>query len=84
MSRRSDAHDIIVIGGGPGGIAAADAALRRGADTLVVQDGPMGGDCTFTGCVPSKTLIAAAKAGRSGDEALAAARRAVDLSLIHI
>ena len=78
MSRRSDAHDIIVIGGGPGGIAAADAALRRGADTLVVQDGPMGGDCTFTGCVPSKTLIAAAKAGRSGDEALAAARRAVD------
>lgn len=77
MSGRAVEHDVIVIGGGPGGIAAADGALRRGADTLVVQDGPMGGDCTFTGCVPSKTLIAAAARNRSRDEALAAARSAV-------
>lgn len=71
-------HDLIVIGGGPGGIAAADGALRRGAETLIVQDGAMGGDCTFTGCVPSKTLIAAAARGASPDEALAAVRAAVE------
>ncbi len=71
-------HDLLVIGGGPGGIAAVDAGLRRGASTLVVQDGPMGGDCTFTGCVPSKTLIAAAARGRSPHEALAEVRAAID------
>lgn len=70
-------HDLIVIGGGPGGIAATDAALRRGASTLVVQDGPMGGDCTFTGCVPSKTLIAAAAHGTSAADAMARVRDAV-------
>lgn len=78
MSARPVEHDVIVIGGGPGGIAAADGALRRSADTLIVQDGPMGGDCTFTGCVPSKTLIAAAAHNRPKDEALAAARSAVE------
>lgn len=77
MAPSTERHDLIVIGGGPGGIAAVDGALRRGASTLVVQDGPMGGDCTFTGCVPSKTLIAAASHGRSPDEALAAVREAV-------
>ena len=70
-------HDLIVIGGGPGGIASTDAGLRRGASTLLVQDGPVGGDCTFTGCVPSKTLISAAARGRSRDEALAAVRATV-------
>jgi hypothetical protein len=30
---------------------------------VLVADGPIGGDCTFTGCVPSKTLIEAAAAG---------------------
>ncbi len=76
-SRSMERHDLIVIGGGPGGIAAADGALRRGASTLVVQDGPMGGDCTFTGCVPSKTLISAAARGRSREQALAAVRESV-------
>lgn len=69
--------DLVVIGGGAGGIAAADAGLRRGVSVLVVQDGPMGGDCTFTGCVPSKTLIAAAARRSSGPEALGAVRAAV-------
>jgi pyruvate/2-oxoglutarate dehydrogenase complex dihydrolipoamide dehydrogenase (E3) component len=38
-------------------LGAARAAVGRGATTLLVSDGPPGGDCTFTGCVPSKTLI---------------------------
>ena len=69
--------DVIIIGGGAGGMAAVDAALRRGARTLIVQDGPMGGDCTWTGCVPSKALIAAAAQGAAADDAMATARRAV-------
>jgi pyruvate/2-oxoglutarate dehydrogenase complex dihydrolipoamide dehydrogenase (E3) component len=45
---------------------------------LLVNDGPIGGDCTFTGCVPSKTLLAAAAQGASFDEAMARVRATVD------
>jgi pyruvate/2-oxoglutarate dehydrogenase complex dihydrolipoamide dehydrogenase (E3) component len=53
--------DLVVIGGGAAGLGAARAAVRSGARTLLVADGPPGGDCTFTGCVPSKTLIESAR-----------------------
>ena len=39
-------------------MAAARVAIRRGKSVVLVTDGPPGGDCTFTGCVPSKTLLA--------------------------
>ena len=58
-------------------MAAARAAARAGARPLLVQLGPIGGDCTFTGCVPSKTLIETAARGGSFDEARAAIVRAI-------
>lgn len=64
-------HDVVVIGGGAGGLTAAREANRRGARTLLVSDGPLGGDCTHTGCVPSKTLLDAAARGRSFADAMA-------------
>ena len=69
--------DLVVIGGGPGGIAAVDGALRRGASVAMIQDGPIGGDCTWTGCVPSKALIAAASRGTTSREGFDEARRAI-------
>jgi pyruvate/2-oxoglutarate dehydrogenase complex dihydrolipoamide dehydrogenase (E3) component len=71
-------YDVVVIGGGAGGLVAAKEARRRGARVVIVQDGPIGGDCTFTGCIPSKTLLAAAAAGRSFDEAMRAVHAAVE------
>ncbi|MGH9132642.1 MAG: FAD-dependent oxidoreductase, partial [Ilumatobacteraceae bacterium] len=71
-------YDLVVIGGGAGGLVAAREARRRGARVLIVQDGPVGGDCTFTGCVPSKTLLAAAAVGVGFDEAMTRVRRAVE------
>lgn len=56
-------YDLVVVGGGAGGMAAARAAARLKRRVAIVQDGEVGGDCTFTGCVPSKTLIEAAEAG---------------------
>ncbi|MQA17585.1 MAG: FAD-binding protein, partial [Pseudonocardiaceae bacterium] len=55
--------DVIVIGGGTAGLAAATRARRAGLTVVIVSDGPTGGDCTFSGCVPSKTLLHAAASG---------------------
>lgn len=69
--------ELIVIGGGSAGLAAARHGVERGARTLLVNDGPVGGDCTFTGCVPSKTLIEHAARGASFADAMDAVRQAV-------
>lgn len=71
-------RELIVIGGGAGGMAAARAAARAGVRPLLVQLGPIGGDCTFTGCVPSKTILEAAARGESFHAAMLAVRRAVE------
>lgn len=67
-----------MVGGGSGGLGAARAAARRGASTLLVQQGRLGGDCTFTGCVPSKALLSAAARGTSFSDAMTAVGRAVE------
>ena len=72
------AYDLIVIGGGAGGISTVQTAARRGARVLLIQSGPLGGECTFSGCVPSKALIAAAARRDSFPAAMAAVRNAVE------
>lgn len=67
--RRFDA-DLVVIGGGAAGLVAAYVAAAAQAKVVLIAEGPMGGDCLNFGCVPSKALIAAARA--------AAAARAVE------
>ncbi len=54
--------DLVVIGGGSAGLVASRTAARFGADVLLIEDDRLGGDCLWTGCVPSKSLIAAADA----------------------
>jgi len=54
--------DICVIGAGSGGLSVAAGAAQMGADVVLLEKGKMGGDCLNTGCVPSKSLIAAAHA----------------------
>ena len=54
--------DIIVIGGGSGGLSVAAGAAQMGANVVLFENGEMGGDCLNTGCVPSKALLAAGKA----------------------
>ena len=71
-------HDLIVVGGGAAGLGAVRAALWAGAEVALVTDSAPGGDCTFTGCVPSKTLLAAARDGLSFTEAMARVRSTVE------
>ena len=71
-------HDLIVVGGGAAGLGAVRAALWASADVALVTDSAPGGDCTFTGCVPSKTLLAAARDGLGFAEAMARVRATVE------
>ncbi|MBV9407536.1 MAG: FAD-dependent oxidoreductase [Candidatus Eremiobacteraeota bacterium] len=50
--------DLIVVGAGSGGYAAARTARDLGASVALVDNGPLGGLCILRGCMPSKTLIA--------------------------
>ncbi|KAL7539294.1 hypothetical protein ACHAXR_009161, partial [Thalassiosira sp. AJA248-18] len=54
-------YDLIVIGGGSAGLTAAKFAANFGKSVVLVESARVGGDCTWTGCIPSKTLLAAAK-----------------------
>ncbi len=71
-------HDLIVVGGGAAGLGAVRAALWAGADVALISDQAPGGDCTFTGCVPSKTLLAAARDGLGFSDAMARVRSTVE------
>jgi len=73
----ADGYDLVVIGGGAAGLGAARAAAATGARTLMVSAGEIGGECTFTGCVPSKALIQAAARGAAFSAAMTAVRQAV-------
>lgn len=53
-------YDVVVIGGGSAGLTAAKFAKTFGQSVVIVEGNKMGGDCTWTGCVPSKSLVAAA------------------------
>ena len=50
-------YDLAIIGAGASGLIAADFAVQLGAKTVLLEKGLIGGDCTWTGCVPSKSLI---------------------------
>ena len=52
--------DFAIIGAGASGLIAADFALKLGARVVMIEKDRIGGDCTWSGCVPSKSLIKAA------------------------
>ena len=61
MARR----DLIVVGGGTAGLVAAVGAAGQGANVTLLERARTGGDCLWTGCVPSKALLAAASAAHT-------------------
>ena len=64
MPERIEA-DLCIIGAGSAGLSVAAGAAQMGARAVLIERGLMGGDCLNFGCVPSKALLAAAKAAAS-------------------
>jgi len=62
MNINSRNWNLIVLGGGTAGIVAAKTAAGLGSEVLLVECDRTGGDCLWTGCIPSKSLLAAAGA----------------------
>lgn len=58
-------RDLIIIGGGPGGYAAALRAKDRGLDVLLIEEERLGGTCLNRGCIPTKALVKNAEVMRT-------------------
>ena len=61
----STAYDLAILGGGAAGLAAADFALSLGLRVALIERTRPGGDCTWSGCVPSKTLLQSARVAQT-------------------
>lgn len=56
MAQKTD-YDLCIIGGGAAGLVTAAGAAALGAKVILIEKHRLGGDCLYTGCIPSKTLI---------------------------
>ncbi|HAH21721.1 MAG: dihydrolipoyl dehydrogenase [Omnitrophica WOR_2 bacterium GWF2_43_52] len=54
-------YDVVIIGGGAAGLVAATGAAALGAKTALIEKNKLGGDCTWYGCIPSKSLLKSAQ-----------------------
>jgi glutathione reductase (NADPH) len=65
----TDQFDLITIGGGSGGLAAAQRAAEYGAKVALIEPAPLGGTCVNVGCVPKKITFNAASLAHALDDA---------------
>src|SRR6266851_10167607 len=83
-----DRYDLVVIGAGSGGLIAAGFAARLGARVALAEKNRIGGDCTWTGCVPSKALLKAAKVAHevrtASQYGVIASAPAVDMAQVRV
>jgi pyruvate/2-oxoglutarate dehydrogenase complex dihydrolipoamide dehydrogenase (E3) component len=81
-----DRYDLVILGGGTAGIVSAFIAAGIGARVALVERDRTGGDCLWTGCVPSKSLIASANLAHqirhAADLGLTAAAPGIDLARV--
>ncbi|PKZ41661.1 dihydrolipoyl dehydrogenase [Kytococcus schroeteri] len=68
MSSSQPTHDLVILGGGSGGYAAALRAAELGLTVALVEKGKLGGTCLHQGCVPTKALLHAAEVADSTRE----------------
>lgn len=80
MSRTSGSYDLAVIGGGTAGLVTAAGGARLGARVALIERDRLGGECLWTGCVPSKAFIRSAQLAADARRADEFGLRAAPLS----
>jgi len=79
-------YDMAIVGAGASGLIAADFAVKLGVRVVLIEKDRIGGDCTWTGCVPNKSLIkvaSVAHAMRTAEEfGIAASTPVVDMERV--
>lgn len=79
-------YDIAIIGGGSAGLVLAIAGVKLGKRTILIEKHRIGGDCLWTGCVPSKALLKVAKVANylkhSGDYGIESAEQEIDWNIV--
>jgi pyruvate/2-oxoglutarate dehydrogenase complex dihydrolipoamide dehydrogenase (E3) component len=82
----AERHDLILVGMGSAGLTASEFAASIGIETVAVERDRIGGDCLWTGCVPSKALLAAGKVAHhmrtAGEFGIAPVEPEVDLPAV--
>ena len=80
-------HDVVIIGGGPGGYAAALYGAAAGLDVAMIEMADVGGTCLHRGCIPAKELLETATVGRTvasaGDFGFDVDERGLDYARTH-
>ena len=83
----AEVYDLVVIGGGPSGFAAAMRAAQLGGTVALVEEERLGGNCMHHACIPTQTLMTAARtlgairaAGRLG---IRVSEPALELEALH-
>jgi pyruvate/2-oxoglutarate dehydrogenase complex dihydrolipoamide dehydrogenase (E3) component len=83
----NEPYEIVIIGAGSGGLVGARFAAKLGARVALVEKNRIGGDCTWTGCVPSKALLKAAKVAHgvrtASDYGVIANAPCIDMRKVH-
>jgi dihydrolipoamide dehydrogenase len=78
-------HDVVIIGGGPGGYAAALYGAAAGLSVAMVERDKVGGTCLHRGCVPAKEFLETAAVfrtvGSAGEFGITAGQREIDFSI---
>jgi pyruvate/2-oxoglutarate dehydrogenase complex dihydrolipoamide dehydrogenase (E3) component len=86
MASPTRTYDLVIIGAGTAGLTAATAARTLGARVALIEGRRTGGECTWTGCIPSKTLLAVAHrahaARHDGQVGLSSAPVSVDFAAV--
>jgi dihydrolipoamide dehydrogenase len=80
-------HDVVILGGGSGGYAAALRAAELGLSVALVERDKLGGTCLHRGCIPTKALLHAAEVADSARESeqfgVRATLDSIDMSGVH-
>lgn len=74
-------YDVVVIGGGSAGLTSSGIAANLGAKTMMIEKDKLGGDCTWNGCIPSKTLVKTASVLHNARKA---AEFGLDIDLVNV